>query len=248
MGGFLMSKMTQKEKMDYVIDLVKEDPDILLYRTDKKFPDHTLIKDFWVYTNVKIRKKCDAKRLTKEEKYLFYGAALIDNMQRKYAKMTPSDKINHLYEYVKRNPAIQLSSTKETFPDGTHMAHYWNNLTHWIVSEYDWENVSEQEKYIIHTAALIDDLQRKYKKMDTMTKADYLLKLMSQNQDFSLDMLGEKFPDGTKLIHFWNNTRNLVHKKRNAQELSQKESYLIHTMALIDQMRYEDQVRKKDFK
>ena len=237
-----MNKITPEEKIDVIYRLIKENPEYEVQKTKERFLDGTRIDSFWNNLQTKI-KHLKNTTLTKEETYLIYTMALIEEEKRQNDKeLSNKSKIDQIYEIVRKNPSINLSLYKEKFSDGTWINSFWLNLyrrkKNWITKP----NLTEEQIYIIQKMEKINTIQNRKTKIPYEEKINDLLQYVEQHPTLSINNTEEKLPDGTTIEGYWNYLTILARKWKKIENLNPKQQYLLYTMAQI-----EDKIRNQQF-
>ena len=85
-------KVSYQEKMDALVNAVKEDPNVSISQYPGYYEDGSAKANFWNISS-NIVKNCSKKeKLTEQELYIVMSHAIIDDLKGKYTTMSRKDK------------------------------------------------------------------------------------------------------------------------------------------------------------
>ncbi len=223
------SSMSRKEKIDYIYNLILQDPSIVISKCKLSFPDGTQVIGFWNMIQTEIRNNRE-KNLTEEENYIYYTSACIDELKRQESLRTLIFKLEEFYKFISEDETHSVYNKKMKFPDGTYYAHFWNWLQIQIQKCHDKKELSQEELITLYYGAKLDEILaiRKKKFLSVLDKAYYLLEYIKSHPLENLLYSQEVFSDGTSLYAFHCNLYRFYNSKQNKTHLSKKEQEIMN--------------------
>ena len=115
-------------KLLYVKRMVERNPKITIGTIKERFPDGTVIGTWWqnnITSFIQRMKETAFGLQTEEDKTALYILAQIDEIQGNTLDFV--GKLFYVKKMVEKDPKVAISTTKERFPDGTVIGHWWHN-------------------------------------------------------------------------------------------------------------------------
>ena len=154
--------------------------------------------------------------------------------------LTFLERLEYVFEFVKQNPKITISTTKERFPDGTRIETWWNKkISSFIqkMKETPFETQTEEDRMALYILAQIDEIQGNT--LDFIGRLLYIKKLVEKDPQIAISTIKEQFPDGTVIASWWNVTiwRFINKMKATPYDQQTKEDQVaLYLLAQIDEI------------
>ena len=104
-----MKNVSYQEKMDFFVNLAKENPDVSLSRYPGYFEDGSAKSYFWNSSKAIVKKCREKEKLTEEELYIIMSHAIIDDLKGKHAFLSRKEKIDTIYVISLNNNSKKTS-------------------------------------------------------------------------------------------------------------------------------------------
>ena len=111
--------------------------------------------------------------------------------------LTFLERLEYVFEFVKQNPKITISTTKERFPDGTRIETWWNKkISSFIqkMKETPFETQTEEDRMALYILAQIDEIQGNT--LDFIGKLLYMKKIVEHDPKTAISTVKKRFSDG----------------------------------------------------
>ena len=154
--------------------------------------------------------------------------------------LTFLERLEYVFEFVKQNPKITISTTKERFPDGTRIETWWNKkISSFIqkMKETPFETQTEEDRMALYILAQIDEIQGNT--LDFIGRLLYIKKLVEKDPKIAISTIKERFPDGTVIASWWNFTIWKFINKMKATPYDQQtkeDQAALYLLAQIDEI------------
>ena len=228
-------KVSYQEKMDALVNAVKENPNISISQYPGYYEDGRSKANFWNSSLAIVRKCAQKEKLTEKELYIIMSHAMIDELKGKRQTLSRKEKIDYIYDLVLQNPSIILSKCKLNFSDGTQVIGFWNTIQTEIRKNKE-KNLTEEENYIYYTSACIEDLKRQESLQTLISKFEEFYAYVLQDKKNTVYNKKKQFPDGTYYIHFWDWLQVFIQKCHDKKELTEQEFITLYYGAKIDEV------------
>ncbi len=208
-------------RLTYIYKIVEKNPTRGITNIKERFPDGTVIGDWWnrnIPEYIKKMKNTPKEKLTEENRQALWLLAKIDELQGNTLDFV--GKLTYIYELVKKNPTIAISTIKEKFPDGTVIGNWWRReISKYIekMKNTSKEKLTEENRQALWLLAKIDELQGNT--LDFVGKLTYIYELVKKNPTIAISNIKERFPDGTVICTWWSGTvRRYIERMKNTKE------------------------------
>lgn len=222
-----MKNVSYQEKMDFFVNLAKENPDVSLSRYPGYFEDGSAKSYFWNSSKAIVKKCREKEKLTEEELYIIMSHAIIDDLKGKHAFLSRKEKIDTIYDLVLKDPSINFSKCNLNFSDGTQVLGFWNTIQTEIKRNRE-KDLTEEENYIYYTSACIEDLKKQASLQTLISKFEEFYNYIVQDEKNSVYNKKMKFQDGIYYVHFWNWLQIQMQKNDEKEHLTYEEKITLY--------------------
>ena len=228
-------------RLTYIYKLVQENPKIGISNIKERFPDGTVIGNWWsnnIPEYIEKMKNTKEEAMTEKDRQVLWLLAKIDEVQGNTLDFV--GRLTYIYKLVQENPTIAITQIKNRFPDGTIIGKWWtNNVPQYIktMKNTKEEDMTEMDRQALWILAKIDETQGNT--LDFVGRLTYIYKLVPENPKITISQMKERFPDGKVIGNWWNyNIPKYIEKMKSTSEesMTEEDRKTLWILAKIDEI------------